>query len=105
MREIRLKAAKHIHAQKKKDGTLPAEEVFKESDCDMADIVDGDVYYVGFTFRSALASHFANTGLKTAFADASHMDGKGSSTYGYNRPWPKHGPGRFHRLSSRHLRS
>ena len=82
MREIRLKAAKHIHAQKKKDGTLPAEEVFKESDCDMADIVDGDVYYVGFTFRSALASHIANKGLMTAFADASHMDGKGSSTYG-----------------------
>jgi len=63
MRAIRLKAAKHIHAQKKKDGTLPAEDVFKESDCDMADIVDGDVYYAGFTFRSALASHFAKTGL------------------------------------------
>ena len=45
MRAIRLKAAKHIHAQKKKDGALPAEDVFKESDCDMADIVDGGVYY------------------------------------------------------------
>ena len=73
MRAIRLKAAKHIHAQKKKYGTLRPDDVFNESNCDMADIVDGDVYYAGFTFRSALAPHFANTGLKTAFADASHI--------------------------------
>ena len=82
MHAIRLKAAMHIHAQKKKGGTLTADDVPNESDKGMASIVNGDVYYAGFTFRGALAPHFAMNGLDTAYADASHMDGKGSSTYG-----------------------
>ena len=82
MRAIRVKAAKHIHSQKKKAGQLPPNDVFNVADVDMANIVDGEVYYTGFTFRSAVAMLYATKGLKTAYADASHMDGKGSSTYG-----------------------
>ena len=63
MRAIRLKAAKHIHAQKKKAGALPADGVLSESACHMANIADGNLYYAGFTFRGALAPHFAMKGL------------------------------------------
>ena len=82
MRAIRMKAAKFIHKQKVKGGTLPAGDVFDESEVYTADIVDGEYYYSGFTFQSALAMRYAGNGLKTAFADASHMEGKGFSTYG-----------------------
>ena len=82
MRAIRIKAAKHIHTQKKKGGTLPDDDVFNEDDCDMTNIVDGETYYAGFTYRSGMAENYAINGLLTAFADASHMDGKGHSTFG-----------------------
>ena len=82
MRAIRIKAARHVHAQKKKGGMLPDDDVFNDADCDMTGIVDGETYYAGFTFRSALAMVYATNGLKTAYADASHMDGKGLRTYG-----------------------
>ena len=94
MRATRVKAAKHIHSQKKKAGALPPDDVFNVADVDMANIADGEVYYAGFTFRSALAMLCATRGLKTAYAGASHMDGKGSSTYGaFLRCTPARCPG------------
>ena len=44
MRAIRMKAAKFIHKQKVKGGTLPAGDVFDESEVYTADIVDGEYY-------------------------------------------------------------
>jgi len=82
MRETRIKAARHIHTQKIKGGTLPADDVFSAGDVDLTNIVDGENYYSGFTFVSSVAETYARQGLKTAYGDASHMEGKGLDSYG-----------------------
>ena len=82
MRTTRIKAAKHIHEQKKKSGTLPSDAVFNAADVDLTNIKDGELYYGGWTYVSSLAETYAKKGLMTAYADASHMEGKGSNTFG-----------------------
>ena len=77
MREIRAKSAKHIFNQKKLCGQVAKDAVFDVATVDMADIKDDEKYYGGFTFVNSVAEQYAKKGLLTAFADASHMEGKG----------------------------
>lgn len=82
MRATRIKAAKHIHEQKKKSGTLQSDAVFKVADVDLTNIIDSESYYGGWTMVSSVAGAYATLGLKTAYGDASHMEGKGFNTFG-----------------------
>ena len=59
MRLIRIKAARHIFAQLKKDGKIPADQLFSEDDVDVSDIKEGERYYSGFIFVSSLSPHYA----------------------------------------------
>ena len=81
MRTTRIKAAKHIHEQKT-SGTLPSGAVLNAADVDLTNIKDGEFFYDGCTYVSSFAETYAKEGLMTAFADASHMEGKGSNTFG-----------------------
>jgi hypothetical protein len=82
MRATRIKAAKHIHEQKKKSGTLQSDGVFKVADVELTNIIDSEFYYGGWTMVSSVAGAYATLGLKTAYGDASHMEGKGFNTFG-----------------------
>jgi hypothetical protein len=82
MRDVRVKAAKHIFGQLKLCGEVPLDAVFDVAGVDMTNIKDGEMYYGGFTFVSSVAELYATQGLKTAYADASHMEGKGLNTHG-----------------------
>lgn len=55
---------------------------FDVANVDMTDIKEGENYYGGFTFVSSVAEQYAKRGLQTSYADASHMEAKGPSTYG-----------------------
>jgi hypothetical protein len=81
MRTTRIKAAKHIHEQKK-SGTLPSGAVRYAADVDLTNIKDGEFYYDSCAYVSSFAETYAKEGLMTAYADASHMEGKGSNTFG-----------------------
>jgi len=48
----------------------------------LTNIKDGEFYDGGCTYVSCPAETHAKEGLMTAYADASHMEGKGSSTFG-----------------------
>jgi hypothetical protein len=66
MRTTRIKAAKHIHEQKK-SGTLPSGAVLNAADVDLTtNIKDGEFYYDGCTYVSSLAESYAKEGLMTA---------------------------------------
>ena len=82
MREIRIKAAKHIFVQMQAGGQVSIDAVFSVEDVNMTNIVDGEVFYGGFTFVSSVAELYATQGHKTAYADAAHMEGKGHNTHG-----------------------
>ena len=82
MRMVRTKSAKFIHMQQVKSGKLPKDAVFNDAQVDLADIVDGDRYYGGFTYCSSLAAHYAARCTLIAYADAAHMEGKGQFSYG-----------------------
>lgn len=82
MRAIRIKAAKHIFVQMQAGGQVPRDAVFSVADVDLTNIADGEVYYGGFTFVGSVAGLYATQGLKTAYADAAHMEGKGHNTHG-----------------------
>ena len=58
MRTTRIKAAKHIHEQKK-SGTLPSGAVRNAADVDLTNIKDGEFYYDGCTYVSNLAETHA----------------------------------------------
>ena len=59
MRTTRIKAAKHIHEQKKKSGTLPSDAVFNAADVDLTNIKDGEFYYDNCAYVSSFAETYA----------------------------------------------
>ena len=65
-----------------KSGKLPKDAVFNEDDVDQEGIVNGEEYYGGLTFTSSVAQQYAEKGTLHAYADASHMQGKGQHSYG-----------------------
>jgi hypothetical protein len=73
MRAVRIKAAKFTFEQQKKSGALDKDAVFNTSSVNLTNIIDNERYYSGFTFVSSVAQRYAESGLKTAYADASHM--------------------------------
>ena len=82
MKNIRIKAAKHIFQQCKKGKTIPSNAVFSEDMVNLKEIQDDEVYYAGFRFIPSIAAHMCKFGSKTGSADAAHCEGKGLNSYG-----------------------
>lgn len=82
MKRIRVKAAKFIFQQRKRQGYVMANEPFDETIVDLSDINDESTYYSGFLFVPSIAAHFATHGRMTATADACHCQGIGPQSYG-----------------------
>lgn len=82
MKSIRMKAARYIFDQGKKNGTVQKEERFDPNIVDVSDIEDDHTYYGGFLFIPSIAVHMCRTARMTAAADASHCQGVGPQSYG-----------------------
>ena len=81
MKDIRVKAARHIFEQCKKAKTVPASAKFRSDMVNLTDIKDDESYYGGFTFVPSIASTVCKYGRNTGCADAAHCEGKGLNSY------------------------
>lgn len=82
MKKIRVKAARFIFNQRKKDGFVCNDETFDARCVDLRDVDDNAEYYGGFLFVPSIAEHFCKFGRKTSTADAAHCEGVGPQSYG-----------------------
>jgi hypothetical protein len=82
MKEVRIKAAKHIFTQSQNSGDIPKEAVFDPSVVVLDDIDDVASYYAGIFFSASIAEPFAERGRDSGAADGSHCDGIGLQSFG-----------------------
>ena len=82
MKETRLKAARYIYQQRKKDGYVQEGEPFDSAVVYLDDIDDNRRYYAGLLFVPSISEHICKFGRRTATADAAHCAGVGPQSYG-----------------------
>lgn len=81
MRQIRLKAAKHIPQQCKKGKSIPKDAAYQESTAYVDDVSDNGIHYGGIVFVPVASKTYALNGRMSTAADAVHCNGVGPHSY------------------------
>lgn len=79
---MRYAAVKHTFEYNKKDGRVPVDSIFDETDVVAMEIEDSARYYSGFVIVPVLAQKFTPKAKKTATADVPHFERHVPQSYG-----------------------